>query len=314
VGKALKVSAEVFLAYWKTGTTFFTPKEICAATLLNPTFVYSLGGEGCNVHYGTDPATPFHLAALFGNGGSGHISVSDVVRCIRAEFGDWCSAFHVAISSGGRIPVIRICASEATALCRALKGFSVTGAVNISIPVAPWKTQLLQLNRVEYGNAPSTFVVIDSSNLPDHVGMLNILIATVPLLQSSASRGGALYTESLLFHGTDATKEFADRLYADIQTVGLLLGITPIDYSSGFSSRSNTHELLMYQAGRENQFHQTTTWKMPPEIPWLSLARINQHLPFGMHSSLERSYTTFITNCLNKKMPCIFGGSTKIML
>ncbi|KAJ7652134.1 hypothetical protein DFH06DRAFT_1094388 [Mycena polygramma] len=262
IGKALKVCEEQFLAYWKTGTTFSKPKEIAAATFINPTFVYSLGGEGCNVHYGTDPVAPFHLAALFGNGGS-RISVNDLVRVVQAEFSDWCSALHTAISSSGRTPVIRFCVSEATALCRALNGFSSTGAVNLGIPVAPWKTQLLQLNRAEYGDAPAAFTVIDTSNLSDHVGLLNVLIAAVPLLRASAPQGGVLYTESLLFHGTDATKEFADRLYADIQTVGLLLGITPIDYLSGFSSRSNTHELAMYQAGQENQFHQTTTWKMP---------------------------------------------------
>ncbi|KAJ6567596.1 hypothetical protein DFH09DRAFT_1468983 [Mycena vulgaris] len=262
IGKALKVCAEQFLAYWKTGTTFSKAKETSAAVFLNPTFVYSLGGEGCNVHYGTDPVAPFHLAALFGNNG-GSVSVSDIVRTVKAEFDDWCSAFHASISSGGNTPVIRFFAGEATALCRALKGFSTTGVLNLGIPVAQWKTQLLQLNRAEYGNAPSTFNVIDSSNLCDHIGLLNILIATVPLLRPSASRGSVLYTESLLFHGLDATREFSQSLHADIHTVGLLLGVSPIDYHSGFSSRSNTHELMMYKAGKENQFHQMTTWKSP---------------------------------------------------
>ncbi|KAJ7489556.1 hypothetical protein FB451DRAFT_1553345 [Mycena latifolia] len=262
IDKALKVCSEQFMAYWRTGTTFSKAKETSAATFLNPTFVYSLGGDDCNVHYGTDPVAPFHLAALFGNGG-GRVSVNDVVGTVKAQFSDWCLAFRGSISSGGRVPVIRFFASEATALCRALKGFGTTGALNLGIPVAQWKTQLLQLNPAEYGNAPATFNVIDTSNLSDHIGLLNILIATVPLLRPPASRGSVLYTESLLFHGTDATKEFADRLHADIHTLGLLLGVSPIDYLSGFSSRSNTHELRMYQAGRQNQFHQTTTWKSP---------------------------------------------------
>ncbi|KAJ7171688.1 hypothetical protein C8R43DRAFT_22063 [Mycena crocata] len=262
VDKAAKVCEEQFLAYWKTGTTFSKSTDKTAATFLNPTFVYSLGGEGCNVHYGTDPVAPFHLAALFGNH-RGSVSVNDLVQCVKAEFGDWCYAFHRAVSSGGSIPVIRLFVSEATALCRALKGFSTTGVLDLGIPVAQWKTQLLQLNRAEYGDAPSTFTVIDSSNLSDHIGLLNILIAVVPLLRPHASRGGVLYTESLLYHGTDATKAFAESLYADIHTLSLLLGISPIDYLSGFSSRSNTHEILMYQAGRQNQFHQMTTWKAP---------------------------------------------------
>ncbi|KAJ7479984.1 hypothetical protein B0H11DRAFT_1262872 [Mycena galericulata] len=274
IAKALSVCKEQFLAYWKTGTTFSKPKETSTATLLNPTFVYSLAGEGCNVHYGTDPVAPFHLAALFGNGGRS-VSLNDLIKNVKTQFSDWCTAFR---TSQGRT-VIRLFASEATALCRALSGFGATKALNLGIPVAQWKTELLQLNPFEYGNAPSTFTVIDSSNLCDHIGLLNVLIATVPLLLSPASCGSVLYTESLLFHGTDATKEFADSLYADIHTVGLLLGVSPIDYLSGFSSRSNTHELIAYMAGRENQFHQTTTWKAPASGDRLVFSGKTQPLP-----------------------------------
>ncbi|KAJ7083693.1 hypothetical protein B0H15DRAFT_911711 [Mycena belliarum] len=263
VGKASKVCAELFVAYWKTGTTSSRTHEITAATFLNPTFVYSLGGEGFNVHYGTDPITPFHLAALFGNAqGARPVSGYDVIRTVKAQFDDWCSAFRTIISSTRRATIIRVFACEATALCRALKGFSTAGALNLGIPVAQWKTQLIQLNPVEYGNAPSTFNVIDTSNLSDHIGLLNTLIATVPLLRSP-SRGSILYTESLLSYGIDATKEFAERLQADVHTLGLLLGVTPIDYLSGFSSRSNTHELMMNSWGLKSQFHQMTTWKSP---------------------------------------------------
>ncbi|KAJ7139017.1 hypothetical protein C8R44DRAFT_837632 [Mycena epipterygia] len=244
-------------------------KEISAAAFLNPTFVYSLGGEGCNVHYGTDPVAVFHLAALFGSGG-GVVSVNDLVKTVKSQFSDWGSAFRASVSSGGRVPVIRFFASEATALCRALKGFSATGALNLGIPVAQWKTHLIQLNPAEYGTAPCGFNVVDSSNLSDHIGLLNVLIATVPLLQSS--HGSVLYTESLLFHSTDATKEFANSLQADIHTVGLLLGVSPVDYLSGFSSRSDTHELRRYEAGLEHQFQQTTTWKAPTSGDPLVLA------------------------------------------
>ncbi|KAJ7767178.1 hypothetical protein B0H16DRAFT_1366495 [Mycena metata] len=257
IDKATKVCEEQFLAYWKTGTTFSKTKDIATASFLNPTFVYSLIGEGCNVHYGTDPVAPFHLAALFGSGI--RVSVTDLVKIVKAEFSDWCSAFR---TSRGRT-VLRFFASEATALCKALGGFDATGALNLGIFVAPWKTQFLQLNPAEYGIAPSTFNVIDSSNLSDHIGLLNVLIATVPLLRSPASCGSVLYTESLTYHGKDATKEFAESLYADIHTAGALLNLAPTDYVGGFSSRSNTHELIAYMAGRQNQFHQTTTWKAP---------------------------------------------------
>ncbi|KAJ7168671.1 hypothetical protein C8R46DRAFT_1092306 [Mycena filopes] len=274
IDKALKVCEEQFLAYWRTGTTFSKTKDTASASFLNPTFVYSLVGEGCNVHYGTDPVAPFHLAALFGSGA--RVSVTDLVKVVKAEFSDWCSAFHASVSPPHKT-VLRFFASEATALCRALRGFGATGALNLGIPVAPWKTQLLQLNSIEYGGAPTAFNVIDSSNLCDHIGLLNVLIATVPL-QSPASCGSVLYTEFLTYHGKDATKEFAESLYADIHTVGFLLNISPVDYLSGFSSRSNTHELIAYMGGRNNQFHQTTTWKAPASGDRLVLSN-NRPLP-----------------------------------
>lgn len=74
-----------------------------------------------------------------------------------------------------------------------------------------------------------------------------------------------MYTESLLAKEKDATKEFANSLYADLTTVGLLVGLCPVDYVSGFTSRSNTHELMTYDTVKKDtpQFHQVTTWRSP---------------------------------------------------
>lgn len=262
--QAARVTSSQFTKYWSTGTTFGNPKQITAAKLLNPTFVYSLAGEGCSVHYGTDPIAPFHLAALFGNAKIS-VSVANVVEAAKTEFNHWCSAFHLSLSSGS-VPIIRFFLGEATAVSRALRGFSETKTLNLGVPIAQWKTQLIQLAKDEYisGGAPASFNVIETSNLDDHIGLLNVLVAVVPLLSTSA-QSNVLYTESLLVRGQDATKEFAERLYADITTIGLLVGLCPIDYISSFTSRSNTHELLLLQQrkGHTTQFHQVTTWKSP---------------------------------------------------
>jgi hypothetical protein len=261
---AMQAPSDQFKKYWKTGVTFPDHKQIAGATLLNPTFVYSLAGEGCSVHYGLDPIVPFHLAALFGNAKS-TISVADIVKAAKTEFSAWCLAFQTSISLRS-VPVIRFFLGEATAVCRALKAFDATGALKIGVPVAQWRTQLIQLSEEEYmsSSAPVAFNIIDTSNLDDHIGLLNVLIATVPLLPT-LSRSGVLYTESLLFRGQDATKEFAERLHANLTTVSLLLGLCPVDYPSGFVTRSNTHELMTYKClkGNVTQFHQVTTWKSP---------------------------------------------------
>ncbi|EGO03805.1 hypothetical protein SERLA73DRAFT_158294 [Serpula lacrymans var. lacrymans S7.3] len=264
--KAANAMSDQFRNYWKTGTTFTNSKELAAATLLNPTFVYSLAGERFSVHYGTDPMTPFHLAALFGNT-RGSTSVADVVKAAKAEFNDWCSAYSVSLSSSSR-PIIRFIVGDVNLVCRALRGFALTGTLKTGLPVAQWKTQLIHLSGDEYlsGGAPASFNVIDTSNLDDHVGLLNVLVASIPLLSPSPS--SVLYAESLLFHRLDGTKEFAEHLYADLTAVGLLLGLCPVDYLSGFTTRSNTHEMIVYQQltkEKQNvpQYHQVTTWKAP---------------------------------------------------
>ena len=257
---ATSVSAEQFTHYWKNGATFTNDKGICSPKLVNPTFVYSLAGEGCVVHYGTDPMIPFHHAALFGNA-KGLPSIADMVKTAKAEFTSWCSSFRNIF---GRCAV-RFFLGEVTAVCASLGAFAETGALDIGLPALRWKTQLIQLSTKEYvsGTAPYAFNVIDTSNMEDHIGLLNVIITTVPLL-SRSTPSSVLYTESLVFYGQDdATKDFSERVYANITVSSLLFGICPVDYLSSFSSGCNTNEILMYMMTKRKgaQFHRVTTWK-----------------------------------------------------
>ncbi|KAI0739271.1 hypothetical protein C8Q80DRAFT_1275407 [Daedaleopsis nitida] len=268
--KAVEAGSTQVLNYWKSGTTFFQQKDISAAKFLNPTFAYSLTGEGCAVHYATDPLTTFHFAALFGNA-KGSPSAADMVRHAKLQFADWCTAVQQAVSDPTKTPRIRMFLAEATAACRALRAFGSTATLNLGAPVAQFRTKDIRLDKGEYADdgAPAAFNVVETSNLIDHLGLMNILVATIPL--ASPTPSSVLYTESLLFQGEDASKEFAELLHADIGTMGLLLDLCPTDYLSGFTTRSNTHELLMHQLLdkrtrnklQHTQFHQVTTWKSP---------------------------------------------------
>ncbi|KAJ7058836.1 hypothetical protein C8F01DRAFT_283412 [Mycena amicta] len=251
IAKAGDVCVRQATAYWKTGTTFTNQRDISSATLLNPTFVYSFAGEGAYLHYGTDPVTPFHLAELFSR--TSHPSVADVVKLAKGQFASWSSAFRTAIESPSL--VLRFIASEALTLCRALNLLNSTNETDSPFPAAQWKSELIQLRR----DAPSSFHIIDTSNLSDHLGILNILTVTIPLLRAE---DGIIYTESLISEGADATKELVNRLHGDIDTMFFLFGVYPVDYVSGFASRCNTHEWIMHDENG-GQFHHTTTWKKP---------------------------------------------------
>ncbi|KZT03168.1 uncharacterized protein LAESUDRAFT_744706 [Laetiporus sulphureus 93-53] len=286
---AVETSSDLFRQFWKTGVTYTDPKKISAATSLNPTFFHSLAGQNCSIHYGIDPMVPFHLAEVYGNTRR-KPSAADVVKAAKAEFEKWCSAFAALLSpTSSKRVVVRMICGDCMAICQALRTFAFTESLSPNIPVAQWKAQVIHLEKEEYisKRAPALFNVIDTSNLIDHIGLLNILIAAVPIL-SPSTPSSVLYTESLLFRGEDATKEFMELLYADLTAIGLLFGVCPIDYLSGFTSRSNSHELMLHMATKRksNQFHQVTTWKAPVSGDAL-LARSGRHAASPSCDSLQ---------------------------
>jgi hypothetical protein len=179
--------------------------------------------------------------------------------------------------------IVRFFVGKATAVCHSLHTYSTTGALAAGLPVAKWNTHFIVLDQHEYlaGGMPTTFNVIDTSNLDDHIRCLNVLIALVPLLPASP-RYFMLYTESLLFHDRlDATKEFAELSHTDLSTLTLLVGICPVDYVSGFSSRSNVHKLIIHNAHNKKledvtQFHRMTNWKSPSSANDFGLCTSNK--------------------------------------
>ena len=256
--------SQQFRNYWKTGTTFHSPKQISSATVINPTFVYSLGGEGCCVHYGLDPMVPFHLADVVASVDAKKLGTADLVKAAQKQFGNWCDAYRDLISNSKKLRlVLRFIVGDAAAVSRAFDYFTETKVVKTNIPCAHWKSSPIEFDPEEYvsQNAPSVFNVVETSNLTDHIGLLNVLISASFVLANN----GVLYSEGLLYQGGNATKDFTERLHADISLMGLLLGLCPVDYMSSFNARSNTHELMITKMMKSHthQFHQVTTWKPP---------------------------------------------------
>ncbi|KAJ7861325.1 hypothetical protein B0H14DRAFT_2742596 [Mycena olivaceomarginata] len=252
---AFPVLSECFHDFWKHGTTFVSAPRRSAAILLNPTFVYSQDGVGCHIHYGTDPVIPFHLAPIFG---------------IRSQFLDWCEAFRRYHERG--LCVVRVFFADAIFGARALQICRESGAVQTGIPVCQWRAETITLDKEEYKHAPLTFDVVDTSNLDDHLGLLNVLVTSIPLL--SGTGDGVLYLESLLIQNSDgdAPKDFAKRFCADLTVMTVLFHLCPVDFITGYSSRGNVHELLSYEVVRRSQeptrqYHQVTTWKTPSGDP-----------------------------------------------
>ncbi|KAJ7864797.1 hypothetical protein B0H14DRAFT_430125 [Mycena olivaceomarginata] len=259
---AMQTLSDCFYDFWKYGTTFVSAARRSAATLLNPTFVYTQAGIGCHVHYGTDPVMPFHLAPIFGNHRDTAPSRSDIMSGIRAQFQDWCAAFRNHHERG--LCIVRVFFADVILGARALQAYKESGVEQTKIPVCQWCTETITLDKEEYKDAPLIFNVIDTSNLDDHIGVLNVLVTSIPFLPDSGD--GVLYLESLLFqnHG-DAPKDFTKRFHADLTVMSVLFRLSPVDLITGYSTRSDIHELLAYESSRGaavlHQYHRATTWK-----------------------------------------------------
>jgi hypothetical protein len=264
--KSTEPATKVFHHYWKTGITSLDPQAILAATFVNPTFAYSLTGEGFALHYGTTPISPFHLAPAFLASKKDTPTAPELVDYAKSQFFGWLKHFRAFVQGNPGKLTIRIFAGDALFFCRALTNHTGIGKIPTNLTVAPWNPTPLALDGGDYGlnsGAPTSFNIIETSNLMDHSGLLNVLIAALPLLSSDPS--ATLFTEALLYSGKDATKNLTTRLCADVPTISLLLDLSPVNYFSNFNTRSNAEEILAARLCISNfiQYHERIAWKRP---------------------------------------------------
>ena len=287
--RSTEPATQVFKHFWKTGITSLSPRDISAATLVNPTFIYSLTGEGFTLHYGTNPIFPFHLAPAFLNSKRDTPTMSELVACARSQFSSWAKHFRAFVQDRPGKLTIRLFAGDALFLCRALVLHVGTGKVPSDLTVAPWNTAPLALDGGDYGpsgGAPTSFNIIETSNVMDHVGLLNVLVAALPLLSPDPS--ATLFTEALLPAGEDATKSLTVQICADVSTMSLLLGLAPVNYLSNFNTRSNAEEILETKVNTGfKQYHERITWKRPTTGD--SVIALQPHSPANIPISFEPS-------------------------
>ena len=263
--RSTKPASQVFTHFWKTGITSLNPRDIAAATLVNPTFVYSLTGEGFALHYGATPILPFHLAPAFVNSERDTPTMQELITCATSQFSSWAKYFRAFVQDKPGKLIIRLFAGDALFLCRALVHHVGIGKIPPGLPVAPWNAAPLTLDGGDYGpsdGAPTSFNIIETSNTMDHIGLLNVLVAALPLLSPNPS--ATLFTEALLYTGEDATKSLTVQFCTDVSTISLLLDLAPINYFSNFNTRSNSEEILMMKFDTSSkQYHERITWKRP---------------------------------------------------
>lgn len=272
---AWTLCSEAHKYFWETGVTHEQQGEVAFAAIVNPTFAYTFQDEGFVPHYGTCPMNAFHLAPLFIVSdlhvpGSPSPTTFDMFRFIKSQFYAWCDAARACFGTPGRV-ILRFIIGDVLAVCYTLQAFANTGHLSSGQRLNPWNASSLVLDGNDYSgthsgtSVPRRFNVIDTSNLSDHIGMLNILLTTAPLLERSPS--AVLLTETMLSKGVKPSTAFTDRLFCDPHTMFMLLDLVPYSYFSGFVSQSNIHEIMTQVVSKRvdkihnPQYHERMVWK-----------------------------------------------------
>ncbi|KAG8732182.1 hypothetical protein FRC11_000199 [Ceratobasidium sp. 423] len=272
---ALLPVSDLFRKYWETGTTYTRASDIDSATNLNPTFLYCRYGETFNPHYRSFPEG-FHLTSAFAPIREDPVGLlpgtgSAAITKSKQQFKAWCGSFRT--SQAANAITIRFFCGDALAFCHALNNFKSTWNPSTSFSTSIHKASNIILDELAASTppAPLVFDVIDTSNLTDHVGLLNLLITTPPLLKQGALSPSVIYTETLLNSGEDAIESFLDQICTDVPTIAALFGVAPRPYVSGFTAQPNAHEIHFEKLreipfGREGykqQYHKRVVWTNP---------------------------------------------------
>jgi hypothetical protein len=257
------------------GTTATGLEGRSEANLPNPMFA-SILADTSILHYATDPLQGFHLATAYipltsesplHPEAPRYLSAHKAVETARLQFRVWGDSFKTCARQNLSL---RFFAGEALAFCHTLQHNSLTrGGASANWYRGPSSLGVLVLDGEDYGKAdtaPLAFNVIDTSNLMDHVGAINLLVATAPLLQRSPS--ATLYTESSVRRAKDQ-KAFIDGLLCGhFPTLSILLGLFPVEYWTNATATSADATIgeAMTQTNDEpngGQMHSRLAWKQP---------------------------------------------------
>jgi MYND finger len=260
--------------YWQNG---LSTETLGSRQYTNPMF--GALSRKTILHYGTDPILGYHLATAYApltqdcplkppvTGISG---IQKLLGAAQRQFRNWAESFRAVKA---RITIRLVCA-DALAFCHVLQNlYDNEESRTAHWYCDNWHYEPLILDAADYDcrstafNAPLQFDVIDTSNLVDHLGCLNLLAATSPLLAQTAS--STISTEMLVQRQDNIEQHKQELLGGNIATVSLLFGLCPIQYWTKISAASSFEDQLLQTISKESslrgglgsQFRCVVTWK-----------------------------------------------------
>lgn len=252
--RSTKVTEHYANHFWLSGTV----ENQKHAGQCNPLTVYSsTAGDRFAIHFRTNPLAGFHLAASLTKLAPDSpffsretVPQKNVLYTAKAQFQAWCKSFQDLAQSSVEDNVnaklrIRFFVGDAINFCHVLNQHRSKDEVARDLYSRPWSTTQLRLDGKGYipnthDQAPLSFNVIDTSNLADEVGFVNVLVAAIPLLEQSPA--AVLYTETIntLPYGRDQFSDLLSQLLCTevAGNMSALLGVVPAPYITGVQTHS----------------------------------------------------------------------------
>ncbi|KAI9052180.1 hypothetical protein LZ554_003540 [Drepanopeziza brunnea f. sp. 'monogermtubi'] len=275
--QAFPSTSDVWDHFWEHGSTDRNPPKLAGDRNANPTFA-RLDTDTFSLHYGTDPHLGFPLATAYvpltkgsplAPAATGRTDFHKVTDAARNSFRAWSEKFR----ERSRHLTLRFCVGDAIALCHSLQHRRAEGNSQSHWYRNKYTVQSLVLDGEVYGSgsAPLCFDVIDTSNLVDHLGPINVLVAAAPLLKRQAS--STLYTESLVAREKSREDLINGILCGSFPTISILLGLTPVEYWTNATAVSNTEGAITEESSKllnpkydadsasQGQMHCRMPWK-----------------------------------------------------
>lgn len=246
---ALEDITSAYETFWETGSSKSQQKP----ANFNPMFITA--DSRSTLHYGTDPVIGYHLAMAYieltkdsplKTNMESAKRIGICFRVARDQFG----AFAKTLQKSASKLTVRFVITDAVAFCHTLQHIQThkrSRAAGWYRSFRTWEPLVLDTDDYFSENAntaaPLLFDVIDTSNLSDHFGCLNLLTGASPLLKPKST--STLSTELLVNRHMDVDQYKEGLLYGDIKTVALLLSLEPVEIWTGTTATSGFDERLI---------------------------------------------------------------------
>lgn len=246
MNSAVKDVANSYKIFWRTGSSRLNQ----ARTRANRNPMFGTTDSRHILHYGTDPVIGYHLSTAYAELSEDSPLKTDASKakkmgtCFSMAFEQF-RAFTKALRKSASYLTLRFVITDAMALCHTFQHMQIHESSNSAGWYRSFRTwQPLVLDNRDYfaeGTntvAPLSFDVIDTSNLMDHLGCLNLLTAAGPLLKQIPT--STLSTEVLVPREVNVDQFKKNLLFGDIPTVSLLLSLNPVENWTGATSRADS--------------------------------------------------------------------------